>query len=127
MKFIKENTGNGVLVSNAALKLSSIDAKQLELRTENGAAILLKRRMTVSDMLKAIMALDETISDLLEKLEAACGACDCCSPECLFGEEERGDIPENLTETLVGYGICMDTLYSLMDEDVIIYGGREQR
>ena len=123
MKFIKENNGNGVLISNAALKLSSLDAEQFELRTENGAAILLKRHMTVTDMLKAIWALDGLATELIEKLETACGTCNSCSPECLFGDEERGDIPESLAETLVGYGVCLDTLYDLMDEEVVVYGG----
>ena len=123
MKFIKENTGNGVLISNAALKLSSLDAEQFELWAENGAAILLKRRMTVADMLKAMAALDEVTFDLLCKLSAACGICDFCDPECAFREDERGDIPDNLAEMLAGFGVCLNTLYDLMEEEAVVYGG----
>ena len=124
MKFTKENTGKGVLVTNAALNMSNLAEGLLELRVENGVAMLFKQNMTVADLLKTADALSKTAADLIEKLTAACGECDGCDAECLFCQpEERGDIPEELAEVLEDRGICFDTLYDLMDEEVIVYGG----
>lgn len=124
MQFVKENTGKGVLVSNAALKLSSIDAEELELRLENGVAILGKRQMTASELLKMMDALDRVTFELLRVLVNTCGICDCCDLECPFqAERKRGDIPDNLLGLLTQCGVCMDALYDLMDEEVVVYGG----
>ena len=124
MKFIKENTGKGIQISNSALNMSNLAEGPLELRVENGVVMLFKQHMTVADLLKTADALSKTAAGLIEKLTAACGECDGCDAECLFCQpEERGDIPEELAEVLEDRGICFDALYDLMDEEVVVYGG----
>ena len=67
MKFIKENSGKGLQISNAALNMSNLAEGLLELRVENGVVMLFKQHMTVAD--------------LIEKLTSACGECDGCDAE----------------------------------------------
>lgn len=125
MELVKENAGRGVLVTDTMLKLSSLEnAETLELRLENGAAILTKKHMTVTDLLKTVEALDRTAGELIATLVNSCGTCDACDLECLLqNQAKRIDIPEDLAEVLGNHGVCFDTLRDLMDEEVVVYGG----
>lgn len=123
MKFNKVNTGKGILIPNAALRLSGLDEGTLELRTECSAAILFKHRMTAAELLQTVDALSRTASDLILRLTAACGECDGCDPECLFQDDEWDDIPAEQAEMLAECGVCFGALRDLMDREAVVYGG----
>lgn len=107
MKFVKGISAAGVNIPKAALKLSSLSGtEKLELHTLNGAAVLLKPKMTAMELLSVVNSLDRLSGDLLAALAITCEKCVGCEDECPFSQESRdirlpkylldaAEIPEN--------------------------------
>ena len=78
MKFIKEPVRNGVVIPNAALRLSELDGVPLELHTLTNAAVVISGEMDAMELIRTADSLNDVASKLLLQLARDCGHCDCC-------------------------------------------------
>lgn len=101
MNFIKETNVKGAFIPRSALALSGFaEDESAALHALPGAVILLKKRMTVMDMIRAVDALSQISTDLLTALSKICGPCDDCQGEGCPYEDVDGpiDLPDYLRE-----------------------------
>lgn len=90
MKFVKETGTAGVTIPKSAMKLSGLsDAQKLELHTLEGAAVLVKQKMTTMELLTVIHSLNQLADGLLALLADVCDACVGCGDDCPFSQESR--------------------------------------
>lgn len=124
MKFQKENTQKGVLIPASALKISCLDREELELHTLEGAAVLLNRDMTASELITAAQSLQALSEELLIHLYNACGKCCGCEecPDRTDRDSPLDDLPEELLHAFTEAGICMDLLEKHLLLEDIVYG-----
>ena len=88
MKFMKEAGATGLTIPKSAMKLSGLSgAQKLELHTLEGAALLVKQKMTTTELLTVIQSLNQLADGLLALLADACDACVGCGDECPFSQE----------------------------------------
>ena len=96
MKFIKEPGRNGVVIPNAALRLSELDGVPLELHTLTNSAVVISGEMDAMKLIRTADSLNDVASKLLLQLARDCGHCDCCDDPgeaCeLFRDPETPDI-----------------------------------
>lgn len=130
MKFEKNATIKGAFIPRSALALSGFaEDESAALHALPGAIVLLKKRMTAMDMIRAVDALSQISTDLLTKLSKVCGPCDDCQGEGCPYEDVDGpiDLPDYLREEA---GIPKDAkLCAEVDEDeksVTIYAAGHQ-
>lgn len=100
MKFVKEHTGENLVIPAAALKVSGFEAEKVELHALKDAVVILKGRMTAMELVNAIDALAQLSTELIVELSKACGHCDGCEDGCPFDEDEEDEIalPDYLRE-----------------------------
>lgn len=83
MKFVREVTEEGIKIPGIATKISKIEKdKTADLRVSEGVMVLLKRRMTAMELIKASQYLYEVASELVCHLALACGPCEECGDCC---------------------------------------------
>ena len=75
MRFVKENTGAGIAVPAAVLRLSGMgEEPRLELHVLDKAVLLLEERMTAMELVTAIHSLYRQTLELLAHLAEVCGS-----------------------------------------------------
>ena len=148
MKFVKENTGKGIQLPEAVLKLSGLnDEEKLALISSPEILLILRNRMTAKELLTAVISLRTAANELMGQLEALrpseCGDCgDSCignlcgialSVACsdLAGQyglkasaeaEAARDTADAVCDELFVRGVCIPALLEhYIDEDKI-YG-----
>lgn len=99
MKFVREVIKEGLKIPVAATKLSKMEASdKVDLFVSEDGMVLLKRKMTAMELIRASQYLHQIASELIVHLALACGSCedcnDCCPCEDL--EEERIALPDSL-------------------------------
>lgn len=65
MKFVKEPSRNGVVIPNAALRLSELDGVPLELHTLTNAAVVISGEMDAMELIRTADSLNDVASKLL--------------------------------------------------------------
>lgn len=77
MKFMKEYSGQKLIVPSGAMKLSGFEpVQEMELHTLDGALIILKKRMTAMELISTIDTLTQFCADLTTDLVQACSSYD---------------------------------------------------
>ena len=100
MKFLREATAKGLRVLPAELAMAGFsEAQAAEVHGAEDAIVVLKRRMTGMELIRAARRLHELSVELSLHLVKACGFCHDCAEECPFEElEEEIDLPGYLRE-----------------------------
>lgn len=99
MKFVNETTPKGLQIPAAAMKLSGFaQGGKVELHTAEAALVILKRRMTAMELIRAVDALHRLATELTAHLAMACGPCDDCGDGCPYDDLEDGmlELPDYL-------------------------------
>ncbi len=130
MRFVKENTGAGVTVPAAVLRLSGMEEEpRLELHALDKAVLLLEERMTAMELVTAIHALYRQTLELLAHLAEVCGTWEDCGeyPEVPkeareAAEHDLGDVPPCLLELLASGDVCLGVLEEHLVREDIVYG-----
>ncbi len=77
MRFCATATDHGVHIPKPALGLCGISARdEAALHTLGGAGILVKKQMSILEMIRAISGLQRIAEDMLSELSVLCGCCD---------------------------------------------------
>ena len=83
-KFIKETTKKKLVIPNAVLELSGLEkGEPVEIRAADDAVIILRKKMTAMELLRAIDSIQDAALALTLHIVNACGPCEDCS-----GDEE---------------------------------------
>lgn len=100
MKFLREATAKGLRVLPAELAMAGFsEAQAAEVHVAEDTIVVLKRRMTGMELIRAARRLHELSVELSLHLVKACGFCHDCAEECPFEElEEEIDLPGYLRE-----------------------------
>ena len=100
MKFLREATAKGLRVLPAELAMAGFsETEAAEVHAAEDTIIVLKRRMTGMELIRAARRLHELSVELNLHLAKACGFCHDCAEECPFEElEEEIDLPGYLRE-----------------------------
>lgn len=100
MKFLREATAKGLRVLPAELAMAGFSETQAaEVYVAEDAIVVLKRRMTGMELIRAARQLHELSVELSLHLAKACGFCHDCAEECPFEAlEEEIDLPGYLRE-----------------------------
>lgn len=123
MKFTKHITPKGLPVPAAALYRAGFQAGETaECHVREGTVILLKRRMTAGELLRAAQALHDKAVDLHVRLAQVCGPCreDCGGCDC--GPEDLEELPPETLEMFLEADVCLDELARHLLEEDIVYG-----
>ena len=90
MKFQTQYTGKALAIPAAGLTLSGFkQGERLELHPLQGAAAVLREKMTAMELMSAIDSLQSLASELTVHLAQVCGPCDKCG-ECSVDPENPG-------------------------------------
>lgn len=77
MKFMKEYSGQKLIVPSGAMKLSGFEpVQEVELHTLDGAVIIIRKRMTAMELISTIDTLTQFCADLATALVQACSSYD---------------------------------------------------
>lgn len=100
MKFLKETTGKSLRILPAELKLAGFpENTEAETHLLNDVIVVLKRRMTGMELIRAARQLHELSVELNVQLAKACGFCHDCAQVCPFEElDEEICLPGYLRE-----------------------------
>lgn len=100
MKFLRETTAKGLRVLPAELAMAGFsETAAAEVHAAEDAIVILKRRMTGMELIRAARRLHELSVELSLHLAKACGFCHDCAEECPFEElEEEINLPCYLRE-----------------------------
>lgn len=130
MRFVKENTGTGIAVPAAVLRLSGMgEEPRLELHVLDKAVLLLEERMTAMELVTAIHSLYRQTLDLLAHLAEVCGSWEDCGeyPEVPkevreAAEYDLRDVPPCLLELLASGDVCLGALEEHLVREDVVYG-----
>lgn len=148
MKFVKENTGKGIQLPEAVLKLSGLnDEEKLALISSPEILLMLRNRMTAKELLTAVISLRMAANELMGQLEALLpGECGDCGDSCignlcgialsvacsdLAGQyglkasaeaEEARDTADAVCDELFVRGVCIPALLEHYINEDKIYG-----
>lgn len=100
MKFLREATAKGLRILPAELAMAGFpEAETAEVHAAEDAIVVLKRRMTGMELIRAARRLHELSVELNVHLAKACGFCHDCADVCPFEElEEEIGLPDFLRE-----------------------------
>lgn len=100
MKFLREATAKGLRILPAELSTAGFhNAETAEVHVAEDAIVVLKRRMTGMEVIRAAKRLHELSVELNVHLAKACGFCHDCADVCPFeGMEEEIGLPGYLRE-----------------------------
>lgn len=99
-KFIKETTKKKLVIPNAVLELSGLEkGEPVEIRAADDAVIILRKKMTAMELIRAVDSLQRLTGELNQHLAQVCGPCEDCSEdgECpALPERTQTVLPEEL-------------------------------
>lgn len=100
MKFLRETSAKGFRILPTELAIARFpEAGTAEVHVTEDAIVVLKRRMTGMELIRAARRLHELSTELNVQLAKACGFCNECAEKCPFEElEEEIDLPDYLRE-----------------------------
>ena len=79
-KFIKDTNKKKLAIPTAMLELSSLGkGEPVEIRTMDGAVVVLRKQMTAMELVRVLKNLQETVLDLTMHLANVCGPCEDCN------------------------------------------------
>lgn len=91
-KFIKETTKKKLVIPNAVLELCGLEkGEPVEIRVADDAVIILRKKMTAMQLLRAVDSLQRLAEELNQHLAQVCDPCEDCSEdgECPALPEKR--------------------------------------
>lgn len=100
MKFLREAAAKGLWILPSELAMAGFpEAETAEVHVGEDAIVILKRRMTGMELIRAARRLHELSAELNVQLAKACGFCHDCADVCPFEDmEEEIDLPSYLRE-----------------------------
>lgn len=100
MKFLRQATDKGLRILPAELAMAGFpETETAEVHAAEDAIVVLKRRMTGMELIRAARRLHELSVELNVYLAKACGFCHDCANVCPFEDiEEEIDLPSYLRE-----------------------------
>lgn len=100
MKFLREAAAKGLWILPAELAMAGFpEAETAEVHVGEDAIVILKRRMTGMELIRAARRLHELSAELNVQLAKACGFCHDCADVCPFEDmEEEIGLPGYLRE-----------------------------
>lgn len=121
MKFEKHDLSDGMRIPAAAMKICGFDpGEPAEYYTLDNAAVVLKKQMTASEVVKAAWSLHKLSAELCFRLTDLCCLCDDCGKCC--GEPLQRDIPAPIIQAFHAAGLCPAGLEKLLKTGEIVYG-----
>lgn len=99
MKFNKQMSNNTLSIPSGVFKISGFEAdEKAEIHALDSAVVILKKRMTATELIQAMDALHQLATELTVHLAMVCGTCDDCEDGCPFDDLEDGmlELPDYL-------------------------------
>ena len=85
MKFNKQMSNNTLSIPSGVFKISGFEAdEKAEIHALDSAVVILKKRMTATELIQAMDALHQLATELTVHLAMVCGTCDDCEDGCPF-------------------------------------------
>ena len=79
MKFNKQMSNNTLSIPSGVFKISGFEAdEKAEIHALDSAVVILKKRMTATELIQAMDALHQLATELTVHLAMVCGTCDDC-------------------------------------------------